>query len=125
MVWYKFLWLVFGAYLCAYKEGHFFLLGVLIIYYAIQYLWFHFDDYLSEIQAEELELNRKQRLAKFKVGTDAYYAERARQRADDAAEDARCIRNRNAEYEAELALQKARKAADEDEDDQLRVGQLF
>jgi hypothetical protein len=81
--------------------------------------------YFAKIQAEELELNRKQRLAKFKVGTDAYYAERAMQRADDAAEDARRIRNRNAEYEAQLARQKARKAADEDEEDQLGAGQLF
>jgi hypothetical protein len=124
MVWSKFLLLFFGGFLCSFKEGPLLLLGVLFICFALENLSDHYIDYLSEIEAEELELNHKQGLAKFKVGTDAYYAERARQRADDAAEDARRIRNRNA-YEAQLARQKARKAADQDEEDQLRVGKLF
>lgn len=100
-------------------------LGAIFLLIAFGGLWGQIVGYHAKIQAEKYEIDRKERFAKLKVGTDAYYEERARQRADDAAEGARRIRNRNADYEAHLARQKARKAADADEEDQLGAGQLF
>ena len=83
------------------------------------------EDCYANIQAEEYELDRRERLAKLKVGTDAYYEERARQRADDAAEDARRIRNREAWDEMQLEIEEKRRAAIDIREDQRRIGQLF
>lgn len=55
-------------------------LGAIFLLIAFGGLWGQIVRYHAKIQAEGYEIDRKERFAKLKVGTDAYYEGRARQR---------------------------------------------